>query len=98
MLEVVALHTGNAHGADFLLVRQNADRGFCGIFDVKNGVQLGIGADPVVVAVGTQQASVQAHLPAPAGRHYRQFGRQEVFLDEAVLFVQPAHHVQLYEV
>ena len=71
MLEVVALHTGNAHGADFLLVRQNADRGFCGIFDVKNGVQLGIGADPVVMAVSTQKTSVQAYLPAAPGGHYR---------------------------
>ena len=47
------------------------------------------------MAVGTQQAPVQAHLPALAGRDNRQLRGAEIFLHHTVLLVQQAHDVQL---
>ncbi len=50
------------------------------------------------MAVGADQAPVQAHLPASPGGDHGQLGGLEVRLDQAVLFVQQLHDVQLYQV
>ena len=93
ILKGMALHTTDAHGADLFLVGQDAHGSVSGGFQIQQGFQLRIGANPVIVAVGTQQAPVQAHLPALAGRDNRQLRGAEVFLHHAVLLVQQAHDV-----
>ena len=98
VLEELALHAGNAHGADLFLVGQDAHGSLGGILNGKQGVQLCVSAYPVVVAVGAQQAAVQTHLPAAAGGDNGQFGRQKVGLDQAVLLVEQLHDVQLHQV
>ena len=98
VLKGMALHTADAHGADFFLVGQNAHGGVLGGRQGQHGLQLGIGADPVVMAVGTQQAPVQAHFPALAGRNHRQLGGAEIVFHNAVLLVQQPHDVQLHQV
>ena len=98
ILKGMALHTADAHGADLFLVGQDAHGGVSGGFQIQQGFQLRIGANPVIVAVGTQQAPVQAHLPALAGRDNRQLRGAEVFLHHAVLLVQQAHDVQFHQI
>ncbi len=98
MLKVVALHTGDAHGAHLFPIRQDAHGGPLRLVDGEQGFQLRVGADPVVVAVGADQAPVQTHLPAPSGGDHGQLGGLEVVLDQAVLFVQQLHDVQLDQV
>ena len=52
----MALHAADAHGANLFLVRQYAHSSVLGSGQVQDGLQLGVGADPVIVAVGTQQS------------------------------------------
>lgn len=51
-LKGLALHAGDAVGAGLLLIGQDADAGLLRVLDVEDGLELRIGADPVVVAVG----------------------------------------------
>ena len=98
VLKGAALHTADAHGTDLLLVCQDADGGVLGGGQSQHGLQLCIGADPVVMTVGAQQAPVQANLPALSGGDNRQLGSAEIILHKAVLLVQQAHDVQLHQV
>ena len=98
ILEEMALHAGDTHTADLFLVCQDADSGLCGGAEGEHGSQLCVSADPVVVAVGADQAPVQANLAAGAGGNDGQFGAEEILLDDAVLFVQQLHNVQLHQV
>ena len=98
MLKVVALHTGNAHGANFLPIRQDTHGSLGRILDGKQGIQFGVGADPVIVTVGRQQAAVKANLTALASRQHRQLGGQEILLNQAIFLVQQLHDVQLHQI
>ena len=98
ILKGMALHAADAHGADLLFVRQNAHGSVLGSGQVQDGLQLGVGADPIVVAIGTQQTPVQAHLPALAGGDHSQLRSAEVSLHHAVLLVEQPHDVQLHQV
>ena len=49
--QVGAFEAGGAVGADLLLVGEDGDEGFMGIFGLQGGFQRGEGADPVVLAV-----------------------------------------------
>ena len=98
MFKVVALHTGNTHRANLFLVGKDADGGLFGHVQREQGFQLGVGADPVVVAVGAEQAAVKTRLPAASRGNHRQLGGEEVALHKAVLLVQQLHDVQLHEV
>ena len=50
----------------------------------------GVGADAVVVAVGTDHAAVQTNVSGLVGRNYAQLGAEEVSLGDAVLLVEDA--------
>ena len=50
------------------------------------------------MAVGGDETPVEAHFPGFAGGHDIQLGGEEVLLDDAVLFVEPLHDVQLYQI
>ena len=55
-----------------------------GSFDVEDGLQLGIGADAVVVAVGADEAAVKADVAHVEGGHGAELGGDEVLLRDAV--------------
>ena len=94
-----ALHTADAHRANLLLVCQNADGGVGGDgVHVEDGLQLCVGAHPVVVTVGCQQAAIQTYLTALAGGHNGQLGAAEIVFHNAVLLVQQLHHIQLHQI
>ena len=99
ILKGTALHTADTHGTNLLLVCQNADGGVGGDgVHVEDGLQLCIGAHPVVVTVGCQQAAIQTHLTALTGGHNGQLGAAEIVFHNAVLLVQQLHHIQLHQV
>ena len=98
MLKVMALHAGNADGTDFFIVSQNANSSLGRGINGEQSLQLGVSTHAVVMAVSADQAAVKANLTAAAGRDDNQFCGLEVGLDQAVLFVQPLHDVQLYQI
>ena len=99
ILKGMALHTADAHGANLLLVCQDANGSMGGDgIHVEDGLQLCIGAHPVIVTVGCQQAAIQTHLTALAGGHNGQLGAAEIVFHNAVLLVQQLHHIQLHQV
>ena len=95
-LEGLALHAGHAVGAGLLLVCEDADgRAARRALQVKERLELGVGADAVVVAVAAYQAAVEADVAHVEGGHGVQLGGHQVFLGDAVLAVEYAHDGQL---
>ena len=97
-VEEGGLHTGDAHGADLLLVGQHAHGGLFGNVDVKQALQCGIAAHPVVVSVGADEAAVQAQIRGVEGGDHLQLGGGEVILADAVFLVEQVQHPQLHAV
>ena len=97
-LEILALHAGDADGADLLLVGQHAhgrlDRGA----EVQQRLEGGIGAYAVVMAVGGDEAAVEANLTRRACGDHGQLGGEEVLLRQAVLLVQEHEDGELHAV
>ena len=96
-LEGERMHAADAHGADLLLVRQQADGGVLRGVQGQQGHDLVVDADTVVMAVGGQHAPVETHLAALHGGDDGKLGGEEVLLDDAVLLVQQLHDVQLHK-
>ena len=93
------LHPGHAQGADLLLVCQHADGRAAGrLGQVQQGLKAGVGADPVVLAVGTDHGPVQADVHGLGGGDSHQLGGEEVLLHHAVLLVENGHDRQLHPV
>ena len=65
---------------------------------LEQGGQGGIGAHPVVVAVGADQGAVEADVHRPEGGDGAQLGGEEVLLHDAVLPVEQLQHRQLHPV
>ena len=90
----LGLHTRVALGADLLLVGQNDHGGVDGIVGAKQSGDGGVGADAVVVAVGTDQGAVQTHVSCLAGGYGGEIGGQEILLGDAVLLMEQSQHVE----
>ena len=89
VLEVPGPHARGAHAADLLLVGQDAAAGVLGgVGDAEHGLDLRVGADPIVVAVADDHAAVQAEVPALARGDHLDLGGEEVLLLHAVLLLQ----------
>ncbi len=88
VLEELRGHAGGAHAADLFLVYQHAYRRLLRRGYRQLRLQRGIGAHTVVLAVAKHHAAVEAQLAGAAGRHYLDLGGKEVFLLDAVLFLQ----------
>ena len=87
-----ALHAAHALGPDLFLVGKNADAGPPRRLEVKHGLQLRPGADPVVVAVSADHGAVQTNLTDVEGGNGCQLRREEIFLRDSVCIVQQAQH------
>ena len=90
------LHPGHAQGADLLLVCQHADGRAAGRpGQVQQGLKAGVGADPVVLAVGTDQAAVQAYILCLGCGNKFNFRTHKIMLGNTVHFVEQSQCVQL---
>ena len=94
-VESGALHAGHAVGAGLFFVGQNADAGAFRILHVKQSLQLGVGADTVVLTVTADQGTVQTDLADVISGNGRELGREEILLRNAVHVVEDAHDGQL---
>ena len=69
-----------------------------GSFQLEQGRQGGVGAHPVVMAVGADEGAVEAHVHRPEGGDGGQLRGDEVLLHDAVLPVQQLQDGQLHPV
>ena len=88
-------HTGNTLRADLFLIGKDADGGLLGRNGVENACKLCVGADAVVVTVGSDEAAVKADVARLAGGHDLELGGDEVLLRNAVLRVQILENAEL---
>ena len=93
-----ALHTADAVGAGLLLVGQDADAGALRVLHVEDGLQLRIGADPVVMAVAADEGAVKTHLAHVKSGDGGQLRGEEVLLGNVIHIVENAKHRQLHPV
>ena len=90
-----ALHAGRAAGADLFLIGQQHHLGAGGgALDVQERPEGGIAADPVVLAVGGDQAAVKPEVAGLEGGDDFQLGREEILLGDAVFLVEDVQDPQ----
>ena len=90
-----AVHSGGAVGAGFFLVCKAGNRG---IFRIcrKNAGKLAISAYSVIVAVGTDKASVKADVARFAGRHHGKLCGLKVLFGDFIFLKEDVCDVKLY--
>ncbi len=91
----VGIQAGDAVAPRLLLIGKDGDGGVGGGFDGDFGHQLGVGAHPVVVAVGPNHPPVQPQILGGEGGDGAKLRRLKVFFGNAVFAGQQAHDVQL---
>ena len=92
------LHTRDAHGADLLLVGQHTHGGLFRLCQLQNPLQGRKAADTVIVAVGSDEAGVQADVRGRGGRDGLQLGGGEIVLGDAVLLIELFQNLHLHPV
>ena len=92
------LHAGDPLGADLLLVGQHANGGALRGAQLQQGGKAGVGAHPIVVAVGPDERAVKADVAGVEGGHRGQLGGNKILLHNAVLPVQQLQNGQLHPV
>jgi hypothetical protein len=88
-------HAGGAVGAGLLLVGEDHHGGELRLLGVHLGLELGEGADLVVLPVGPDHGPVEPDVHGLVRGYGAELGGQEVLLLEPVLLVQDLHDVQL---
>lgn len=84
-----------AHRTDFFLIGQHGDnRGFRRA-TVESGHHGRIGADAVIVAIGTDQAAVKADIGSLGAGNKFNFGGHQIAFGDAVFIVKGFEHIQL---
>ena len=91
----IGIQTGVAVGTDFLFICQNRNSGVVRCFGINFRSQRGISANLVILAVGTNQAAVQAHILRLSCGNKFNFRTHKVMLGNAVHFVEQSQRVQL---
>ena len=90
----LALQPRRALAADLLLVDEHGKHGMLAlVFD--DGHERGIGAHPVVVAVGTDERPVEADVARLEGGNGGELGGEEVLLAHPVFLVEDGEHGEL---
>ena len=89
--EVRGFHARIAVGADFFFVGEERRLGLRAGLRVEDGFHIGVGADPVVLAVGGDEGAVESDVAALHGGHEFEFRRGEVFFFDAVGVFQEFH-------
>ena len=97
--QIGGLQASVAGAAGLFLVGENGDDRLLGnLAAVEDGFQGGIGADPVIVAIGAYHAPVQADVHSLKGGHKLNLSGDEVLLHHAVFLVEEPQNVQLEQV
>ena len=95
--QVSGLHAGVSLRTDLLLIGEDRHGRERRILRLQDGGEGGIGADPIVVTVGADQAAVEAQVPRLEGRYGFELSGKEVRLGHAVFFMKDPQNVELDE-
>ena len=89
----IGLHTGSTHTADLLLIHKEGSRRVKGFFRFQKRLQGGIHANPVIMSISADKASVEAHIPGASGRDNFQLCSSKIIGLNAVFFCQNCEDV-----
>ena len=96
MEDVHALHTGHAIGADLFLIGEDADAGLFRILNIEYRLQLGIGADSVVMAVSADHRAVKADFGHIIGGDSNQLCGEEILFLHVIILFQKIDYICFY--
>ena len=91
----IGIQAGVAVRTDFFFICQNRNSGVVRCFGINFRSQRGISANLVILAVGTDQAAVQAHVLRLGCGNKFNFRTHKIMLGNAVHFVEQSQRVQL---
>ena len=94
----IGIQAGVAVGTDFFFICQNRNSGVVRCFCINFRSQCGISANLIILAVGTDQAAVQAYILCLGCGNKFNFRTHKIMLGNTIHFVEQLESGQLYSI